>query len=251
MKTLFFKNESEFIKYAEDNGIEYATNRLKSANDEKAYFEQFKTIPGCEVGYAYECGWELNMCIVWRGTMMITKGHHYCDEKTYAFELAEPMDWQGITAESTSYDSAPQKIGKPTAKKLDYWRNWLLAMRKKEEQQRDKEFAQMMAKIEQVCEQFPEARKVKWENGYWTFEKECNLISYCVQINSNGSIYEKLDLSLYGNKYLASTSEIAARMMKNDMQGVKQGKDWFEVATTINANFGELVNKFIGGRPIL
>lgn len=254
MKTTikYFSNESEALEYGRKNNIEYMQNGVENACEEWGeYFKPFTEVDGCEVLYMMKDSWSsLRLCIRWKGVTMKTFNDYTRGEKTQALMLADPMDWQGLDMERSDDGQQPQKIGKPTAKKLDEWRNWLLSMRKDEEQRRDREFAAMLAKIDDVCRQFPEAKAVKWDkNGWWTFEKELNGLLYICQIQSNGHIYEKCELGYIADRYVMSTAEQAARMMQNGMEGVKPCKDSWEAWQQKNKVIDVQVARFMGGRP--
>jgi len=255
MKTtvLYFNNESEVKAYAEKNGCKYIDNYLEYRREEWAdYYKPFAEIEGCEVGYMMDAGASsLRYCITWRGVKMTHYNDYTRGDKTQALKLAEPLDKQGLSmSESSSQSNCPlQKIGKPTAKKLDEWKNWLLAMREHDEKERDRIFAQILAKIDECCEFFPEAKAVKWENGYWTFEKKANGITYVLQINSNGNIFEKTELSYELADYAQSPSEKAARMMQNGLAQTKKCKDFRESGEVRAQAFGDRIRKFMGGRP--
>ena len=248
----YFSNESEVREYAEKNGCKYIDNYLTNRREEWGeYFKPFADVDGCEVLYMMgdSCR-SLRLCIRWKGVTMTTFNDYNRGEKTQALMLAEPMDWKGLNMERSNDGQQPQKIGKPTAKKLDEWRNWLLSMRKDEEQRRDRKFAVMLAKIDDVCRQFPEAKAVKWnERGLWTFEKELNGLSYICQIQSNGHICEKCELGYIADRYVMSTAERAARMMQNGMEGVKPCKDSWEAWQQKNKMIDVQAARFMGGRP--
>ena len=256
MKTtvLFFNNEAEVLEYGKKNNIEYIEHGVENAKEEwQEYYKPFAELDGCEVGFMMEPGrWSsVRYCITWRGVKMTNYNDYTRGDKTQALKLAEPLDSQGLSmSESSSQSNCPlQKIGKPTAKKLDEWRNWLLAMREHDEKRRDDIFANMLAKIDECCEFFPEAKAVKWENGYWTFEKKANGITYVLQINSNGNIYENTELSYELADYAQSPSEKAARMMQNGLAQVKKCKDFRESGEVRAKAFGDRIRKFMGGRP--
>ena len=247
----YFKNEAEVLEYGKKNGIEYIENGVEYAKDEWAeYYKPFAEIDGCEVGFMMADNWSsIRYYITWRGVKMTHYNDYTRGDKTQALKLAEPLDKQGLSMSESNNNSCLQKIGKPTAKKLDEWRNWLLSMRQHDEKERDNIFAQMLAKIDECCEFFPEAKSVKWENGYWTFEKEANGITYVLQINNNGHIYEDTRLSSDRMDYAQSPSEKAARMMQNGLSQVKKCRDNYEAGCERAKTFDIRVRKFMGGRP--
>ena len=256
MKTtvLYFNSESEVKEYAEKNGYKYIDNYLTNRREEWGeYFKPFAEVDGCEVLYMMADSWSsLRLCIRWKGVTMTTFNDYNRGDKTQALVLAEPMDWQDINEyeNSVSEGNKPQKIGKPTAKKLDDWRAYLLDLRRREEEQRDKVYARMVAKIADVCKQFPEAKAVKWDNrGYWNFEVSRNGLEYVVNIQKNGKIYEKLDFVTYKAHYNLSTAEKAARMMQNGLQGVKTISDNYDAWKIQAQTENEYIKQFMGGRP--
>jgi hypothetical protein len=254
MKTTikYFSNENEALEYGRKNNIEYMENRVENARKEwDEYFKPFAEVDGCDVLFMLSGSWSsVRLCIRWKGVTMTTRNDYNGGDKTQALVLAEPMDWKGLDMNRSDDGQQPQKIGKPTAKKLDEWRNWLLIMRKDEEQRRDRRFAEMLAKIDDVCRQFPEAQAVKWdERGQWTFEKEQNGLLYVCQIQRNGYIYEKCELGFIADKYVMSTAERAARMMQNGMEGVKPCKTCGEAWQQKEKMIDEQVARFMGGRP--
>ncbi len=249
---VYFNNENEFRKYAEENKISYVENMIKNANDYQDYYVPFKDIPGCELAYVYYVeDVELYICIKWKGVPMRADFGWY-NEKTFEFSLCEGTDWQGISPGQWPYKTGekPQKIGKPTVKKLDNWRTYLLNVRKAQENARDLTFASMVAKIEEVKKNFPEANSVEWKSGYWAFEKICNGLVYTVNIEKSGKIWEKLSLAdNYQQSYNMSETEKAAVMMKNGLSEKKplsKGDRFFEL---MEATYKEYVKQFIGGRP--
>lgn len=254
MKTyIYFNNEAEVLEYGKKNNIEYMENGVNNAREEWGeYYEPFRNLEGCEVLFVLpsdEPWHKLRMCIRWKGVTMTNRNDYTRGDKTQALRLVERLDSMGLTITEGDGDCPLQKIGKPTAKKLDEWRNWLLGMRKHDEERRDRIFAEMLAKIDECCKQFPEAKAVKWEKGYWTFEKTKNGINYVLQINSNGNIYEKYDLSYKMGEYPLSPADIAARLMANGLEGVKMSKDFYESGKERASAWSEQVNKFVGGRP--
>ena len=246
--TYYFKTEEEVRDFYEKNDIPYCNEAIRNANDEKDYFAPFAEIEGCEVLYCTDAEiWhKLKICINWKGTAMRVNQNFY--EQNKMFVLCEEMDWQGIEKTYHQYNDAPNKIGKPTAKKLDQWRDYLLKQRKEDEDYRERKFACILATIEEVCQAFPEAKEVKWENGYWTFEKDCNGIDYLVQIGTDGRIFEKMDKSYSLQDYVCTTAEKAARMMDNGMKWVGI-KDTNEASEARTATWEEKISQFIGCRP--
>lgn len=253
-KIVYINTENELKEYAENNGQKRIDDMIEFANQGKEYYSQFKDIEGCEVLYAVEgVNWdEVYMCIRWKGVCMRANNRHwYFEEKTHSFRLCGETDWQGINGYGyISKGETPQKIGKPTAKKLDNWRTYLLDYRRREEECRDYLFAAMVAKIEEVKKNFPEAQSVKWEKGYWTFEKVNNGLEYTVQINTNGHIFEKLEFATYQQKYNIGEAEKAARMMSNGLNEIKpidnDRENSYELIHDTNRKY---VSQFIGGRP--
>ena len=252
MKTYqYFNNESEVRAYAEKNGIENINDRIESANDGLEYYKPFGEIEGCELAYVMEDG-DLYMCFRWRGIAMRADIYYCFDDKTYALRLCEETDWQGISGfrNSVSKGDVPQKVGKPTAKKLDAWRAYLLDLRRREEEQRDRVFACMVAKIVEVKKSFPEAKSVKWQNGYWNFEKVSNGLKYTVNISQYGEIYENLDFTSHQQHYNIGTAEKAARMMHNGMESVKPiDKNCCNPFQVQIDTYEAYVSNFMGGRP--
>ena len=254
MKTLvFFNSENDFREYAKKEGMEYANEELDFANEGQDYYAPFREIEGCEV--LYVLGSEgLRMCIRWKGvTMRADIRYRHYDEKTYAFRLCDETDWQGISEyqNSVSTGDVPNQIGKPTAKKLDAWREYLMDLRRREEESRDRAFARMTAKIAEVKKNFPEAKAVTWKNGYWTFEKIQNGLVLTVQVESNGKIYEKLDFaSGYQQDYDLTATERAAYMMQNGLEGVKPlTGNYSERYAQMSKTQESYVSQFMGGRP--
>lgn len=253
MKTIvYFNSEAEVLEYGKKNGIENIKDGINNAKEEWGnYYKPFAELEGCEVGFMLdpERYYRLRFVITWKGVRMTQLNEYNRGDKTQALKLAEPLDNQGLYMSGSNSNCPLQKIGKPTAKKLDEWRNWLLAMRKHDEERRDRIFAQMLAKIDECCEFFPEAKKVKWVNGYWNFEKDSNGITYVLQINSNGEIYEDYRMSYNLSGYTLSPAEKAARMMKNRLAEIKMYPDYhtaYEAQAKVSAS---RVNKFMGGRP--
>ena len=254
MKTIkYFNSEAEVLEYGAKNGIEYIKNGVENAKEEwQEYYKPFAELDGCEVGFMMADSWSsVRYCITWRGVKMTNYSDYTRGDKTQALMLADPFDKQGLSMFESSWSSnCPlQKIGKPTAKKLDVWKNWLLAMREHDEKRRDDIFAKMLAKIDECCEYFPEAKAVKWEKGYWTFEKDANGIKYVLQINSNGDIYEDTRISNELSIYAQSPSENAARLMQNGLAQVKKCKDHYNAGEIRAKAFRERIRKFMGGRP--
>lgn len=250
MKTtvIFFKNEAEVMEYGKKNdikGLDYQMNNLKEEWGE--YFKPFAELSGCELGFMID-GWkDMRYCITWRGVKMTHQNNYAMDNKTQAFMLAEPLDKEGINMREGCWNYPLHKIGKPTARKLDEWKNWLLATRERDERERDETFAQMLAKIDECCEYFPEAKSVKWKDGYWTFEKCANGIEYVLQISTDGKIHERTDIWM--GDYYQGPSEKAARLMQNGMAQVKPCKDNHEAYERRSKAFSDRQEKFMGGRP--
>ena len=256
MKTtvLYFNSESEVREYAEKNGCKYIDNYLEDRREEWAeYYKPFAEIDGCEVGYMMNGGASsLRYCITWKGVKMTNRNDYTQGDKTQELRLCEKTDWQDINEyeNRVSEGNKPQKVGKPTAKKLDDWRAYLLDLRRREEEQRDKVYARMVGKIADVCKQFPEAKAVKWDDrGYWNFEVRKNGLEYVVNIQKNGKIYEKLDFVTYKAHYNLSTAEKAARMMQNGLQGVKTISDNYDAWKIQEQTENEYIKQFMGGRP--
>lgn len=254
MKTIkYFNSEAEVLEYGAKNGIEYIKNGVENAKEEwQEYYKPFAELDGCEVGFMMADSWSsVRYCITWRGVKMTNYSDYTRDDKTQALKLADPFDKQGLSMFESSWsrDCPLQKIGKPTAKKLDEWKNWLLAMRERDEKRRNDIFAKMLAKIDECCEYFPEAKAVKWKNGYWTFEKDANGIEYVLQINSSGNIYEDTRISNDLIDYAQSPSEKAARLMQNGLAQVKKCKDNYQAHKIWAKAFGDRIRKFMGGRP--
>lgn len=254
MKTIkYFNSEADVLEYGAKNGIEYIKNGVENAKEEwQEYYKPFAELDGCEVGFMMADSWSsVRYCITWRGVKMTNYSDYTRGDKTQALKLADPFDKQGLSMFESSWsrDCPLQKIGKPTAKKLDEWKNWLLAMRERDEKRRNDIFAKMLAKIDECCEYFPEAKAVKWEKGYWTFEKDANGIVYVLQINSSGNIYEDTRISNELSTYAQSPSEKAARLMQNGLAQVKKSKDHYNAGVIRKKAFGDRIRKFMGGRP--
>ena len=253
MKTYkFFNSENEFRKSAELKGIAYINDRIERANEGQEYYKPFAEIEGCELAYVMEdCN--LYMCIKWKGVMMRADIRYHFDDKTYALRLCNETDWQGIneSKNGVSRSDMPQKVGKPTVKKLDQWREYLLDLRRREEESRDHAFARMVAKMEEVKKNFPEAKAVKWsEKGYWCFEKVSNGLKYTVNILQDGDIYENLDFTSYQQRYAIGTAEKAARMMLNALAEVKPiSMDCKNPYQLEEDTYEAYIRKFMGGRP--
>ena len=246
--TYYFKTEEEVRDFYEKNDIPYCNDAIRNANGEKDYFAPFAEIEGCEVLYCTDAEiWhKLKICIRWKGTAMRVNQDFY--EQNKMFVLCEGMDWMGIEQTYHKYEDCPNRIGKPTAKKLDQWRDYLLELREKDVDYRERKFACILATIEEVCQAFPEAKEVKWKNGYWTFEKDCNGIVYNVQIGTDGRIFEKLDKSYALQDYICTNAERAARLMDNGMKWVEK-KETNEAREANSAAREEKINRFIGHRP--
>lgn len=246
--TYYFRTEEEVRDFYEKSKSPYCNDAIRNANDEKDYFAPFAEIEGCEVLYCTDAeSWHnLKICINWKGTAM--RVNQNFDEKTKMFVLCEDMDWMGIKKIYHKYEDCPNKIGKPTVSKLDQWRDYLLKQRKEDEDYRERRFACILATIEDVCKAFPEAKEVKWEKGYWTFEKDSNGLEYIIQISTDGSIFEKLDKSYTLQDYICTTAEKAARLMDNGMKWVEM-KDCNEAREAKSAAWEEKVNRFIEHRP--
>lgn len=250
----YFSNENEALEYGRKNNIEYIQNYVEDAREEWGeYFKPFADVDGCEVLYMMEDSCRsLRLCIRWKGVTMTTRSDYNRGDKTQELRLCEKTDWQDINEyeNRVSEGNKPQKIGKPTAKKLDEWREYLLDLRRREEEQRDKVYARMVGKIADVCKQFPEAKAVKWdEQGYWNFEVSRNGLEYVVNIQKSGKIYEKLDFVTYKEHYNMSTAEKAARMMQNGLQGVKTISDCYDAWKIQEQTENEYIKQFMGGRP--
>ncbi len=254
MKTtvVYFNSENDFREYAKKEGMEYVNDELDFANEGQDYYAPFREIDGCEVLYVLGSD-GLRMCVRWKGVAMRAdiRYRHY-DEKTYAFRLCDETDWQGISKyqNSVSTGDVPNQIGKPTAKKLDAWREYLMDLRRREEESRDLAFARMTAKIAEVKKNFPEAKAVKWdERGYWNFEVRKNGLEYIVNIQKSGKIYEKVDFVTYKAHYNMSTAEKVARMMQNGLQGVKTISDRYDAWKIQEQTENEYIKQFMGGHP--
>lgn len=244
----YFKTEEEVRNFYEKNGIPYCDNAIRNANDEKDYFAPFAEIEGCEVLYCTDAKvWHnLKICIRWKGTAMKVNQNFY--EQNKMFVLCEEMDWMGIEQTYHKYEDCPNRIGKPTAKKLDQWRDYLLELREKDVDYRERKFACILATIEEVCQAFPEAKEVKWKNGYWSFEKDCNGIDYLVQIGTDGRIFEKMDKSYSLQDYVCTTAEKAARMMDNGLKWLEM-KESKEAIEASEIAWNDKVRQFMGHRP--
>jgi len=257
MKTtvLFFNSEAEVLEYGKKNNIEYIENGVENAKEEwQEYYKPFAELDGCEVGFMMEPGrWSsVRYCITWRGVKMTNRNDYTRGDKTQELRLCDKTDWQDINKyeNRVSEGNKPQKIGKPTAKKLDEWRAYLLDLRRREEEKRDMVYARMVGKIADVCKQFPEAKAVKWDDrGYWCFEVRKNGLEYVVNIEKSGKIYEKLDFIGYRGHYNMSTAEKAARMMQNGLQDVKPIEDYDKAFDIQNKTEREYIKQFMGGRP--
>lgn len=250
MKTTvtFFKNEAEVMKYGKKNAIEGLDRRMDHLKEEWGeYFKPFAEIDGCEVGFMRDEWKDMRYCITWRGVKMTHQNSYTRGDKTQAFKLAEPLDKEGISMEEGYCNYPLQKIGKPTARKLDEWKNWLLATRERDERERDETFARMLAKIDECCEYFPEAKSVKWKDGYWTFKKFANGVEYVLQINTDGKIYERTDI--WTGDYYQSPSEKAARLMQNGLAQVKPCEDSHDAYEMRSKAYNDRQEKFMGGRP--
>ena len=251
MANIYFNSEAEILEYGRINNLDFIEAGVENTKAEWAkYYKPFAEIEGCEVGFMVDDELHhIRYCITWKGVKMTQLNDYTNNDKTQALKLAEPFDKQGLSMTESNTNSPLQKIGKPTAQKLDEWKNWLLSMRYHDEKQRDKIFAQILAKIDECCEFFPEAKSVKWEHGYWSFEKESNGIDYVLQINSNGNIYQKTRLSYNLMDYAQSSTEIAALMMKNGLTGVNKCRSYNEAGEKRTKDLGERIRKFMGCRP--
>lgn len=258
MKTVYFKTEQQIREYYRASGLPYVDNAISNAKKEDliAYYDQFKEIDGCSIAFCLEefIWHELYMCIIWKGTAM--RVPDYYDEGTHELVLCDSIDWQGLNKFKCNYSiretlEKPRKIGKPTASKLDQWREYLLNDRNEELKRRDYTFAYMLAKIDEVCAAFPEARNVEWKNGVWEFKKESNGIEYVVNIYSDGNIYEDYKLSYELADYPISPAEKAMRLMANAMQYARRCANSREASAVRDEDKQKRVEKFMGGRPIV
>jgi hypothetical protein len=250
---VYFKTEGQVRSYAEKHGynrgeIDY---KIERANEGVEYYKQFSAIDGCEVAYVMDGG-DIYMCFKWRGVFMRANVCYFFDEGTYELRLCEDMDWQGINgySNSVSLGNVPQRVGKPTATKLDKWLEYLLDLRSRELENRERAFARMVEKIADVKKNFPEAKSVEWKNGYWCFEKVSNGLEYSVTIYSNGDIYENLELTTYQQDYLIGKAEKAKLMMNNGLKKVEPIDNGCKNSYQLkHQEYEEKLSKFIGKRP--
>lgn len=247
---VFFENEAEIKKYYRTRKLEYVDDAIERANEEKWFYDRFGELKDAKVGYFIpkaDARWsDLAMCVIWKGVTLKTLNPNRWEEnKTLVLRLAEPLDKKGMLFYASDDGQSPNRIGTPTEKKLDAWLEWLLKMRKADIEKRDRMIAEMLATIEHVCSVFPEARNVKWENGYWTFTVKRNGLKYCTEINRNGDIYTSLGIDELA-AYPLTTTEIAARMMQNGLEGAGTGSDRNEAYKVIAGKREELIRQFIG-----
>lgn len=254
----FFLTEQEVREFAEKNGIGGIGGMLRKANEGDWFFDQFRGIEGCEVGYMFipRVRRELNICIRWKGTVMFVNAYAGFPDKTYALQLAERMDWQGVTARVMELDR-PAKIGIPTARKLDQWRDYLQEYRRLEQRERDRTLARILAKVDEVKNTFTEARDIAWQTGRvtggsrWTCEVKRGGLHYFCTVESTGSINERIEIDSDINLLQATTCDIMARMCRNGLEDgtVRRYKDYNEKWEQEAEVETERITPFMGKRP--
>ena len=234
----FFLTEQEVREYAEKNGIGGIAGMLRNANEGDWFFNQFRSIEGCEVGYMFipRVRRELNICIRWKDTTMFVNAYAGFPDRTYALQLTERMDWRGVTARVLEADR-PAKIGTPTPRKLDQWRDFLLEYRRMEIQERDRTLARIRAKVEEVRKAFPaETEDIAWQTdrvtggSRWTCEVKRGGLHYFCTVESTGSINERIEIDSDINLLQATTCDIMAKMCRNGLEdgSVRRYADYTE-----------------------
>ena len=201
---------------------------------------------------------ELNICIRWKGLAMFVNAYTGFPDKTYGLQMAERMDWMGVTARVLALDR-PAKIGMPTAKKLDQWRDYLLEYRRLEEQERDRALARIQAKVDEVRKTFTEARNIAWQTdrvtgkSRWACEVKRGGLHYFCTVESSGSINERIEIDSDINLLQMTTCGIMARMCRNGLEDstVRLYRDYsekWETETEAEEEAGRIA-PFMGRRP--
>lgn len=235
----YFKTVEDWKNYAKSKGMseEEVNGRIQILeNDWDEYINQFKAIEGCTVGIMtvnrFRDEYYLPHYYVEYNGCKITPTGYYSD-KVHGFQLCEEIDDKGLSSEFYSEQlrtndiwfrtttkennyGQPNNIGKPTANKIQDWIDYLNAGRKQAENEIEIRLKSMDDRIAECVKTFPEAKEVKWENGYWCFSKECNGIKYILEVNSKGEIFEHIDFD-YLYKYNLTKCEQAVRLMNNGL----------------------------------
>ena len=235
-KNVYYSSEQGVRSEAARSGYKYIDARLNDINQEWGeYLKPFEEIDGCTLGCFAPIDdiSRLRRCIIWHGVMMTTYLHHFRKERTQALELAEEIDWMGTSYQEPAIKRKypihpePQKIGRPTAKKLDEWAKYLTSKREAEEKRRDAQRAYLAARYEEICRLFPEAKNTPFNVGEsWYFTTRANGVCYSIRIENSGSILERIELNTYYYEGLTSDAERAARMMKNELAEIKPEEDY-------------------------
>lgn len=210
-----------------DNYINRSDKDIKKipvSEEETAYYEPFKNVKGCKVMnfVSIDSKAIYHLCIQWKGVLMMASVNYmrdWIEYNTFDLKLFYEMDWKDIQKARVEKENIqkPNKIGKPTPKKLDQWLEYLQALRQEEIKARDRRIAYMIGKIEQVKTLFPEARNVEWSKGdrwdsYWHFELEKGGLKYTITIRRTGEIQETMNI-VYSS---INTAERMAKMSNND-----------------------------------
>ena len=206
-----------------DNYINRSDKNIQKrpiTEEETAYYAPFKNIKGCKVLDNVSIDSKVavyHLCIQWKGVLMmavVKSKWDWEENNTFDLRLLEEMDWKGIFNANTKEEhlQKPNKIGKPTPKKLDQWVDYLQSLRQEEIMARDRRIAYMIGKIEKVKTLFPEASNVEWSKGnrwdsYWRFEMRKGGLKYYISIRRTGEIHESLEI-------VPSTGDMAERMAK-------------------------------------
>ena len=215
---MIFLNMKEADEYI--NKSDKEIQRIPIPEEETAYYTSFKNVKGCKVldnvsidSKVADC----HLCIQWKGVLMmavVNSKWDWKDNNTFDLRLFEEMDWKGILNVNAKEEhlQKPNKIGKPTPKKLDQWVDYLQSLRQEEIMARDRRIAYMIGKIEKVKTLFPEASNVEWSKGdmwdsYWRFELRKGGLKYYISIRRTGEIHESLEI-------VSSTVDMAERMAK-------------------------------------
>ena len=235
-KNVYYSSEQGVKAEAARCGYKNIDNRLNDINQEWGeYLKPFEEIEGCTLGWFAPIDdiSSVRRCIIWHGVTMTTYMYNFRNERTQALELTENIDWMGASYQEQAIKriypipNEPQKIGKPTAKKLDEWANYLTRKRDAEEKRRDAQRNYLAARYDEICRLFPEAKDTPYTLGEsWYFTTRANGLSYSIRIENGGSIIERIELNTYYFEGLTSDAERAARMMKNELAEIKPEEDF-------------------------
>ena len=226
-KTMYFFTTQEAKDFINKTGDSENSNETPVTEEETSYYTPFRDIKGCEVLEIvivtfHNDIWH-RLCLRWKGQLMLADVKCIWDwneYQTFDFKLLDEMDWKGLNKQYANVDTKdlakPNRIGKPTAKKLDQWLEYLQAVRQAETAARDRRIAYMIAKIEHVKELFPEARDIRWEktscSSLWSFCLIKGGLEYHLDIGRDGNVYENLKLV----NSMDDIGERMARMCHND-----------------------------------